>query len=172
MPLEGPCLYLTLIGSVHPTTLVVVLTFPNPADINGLGNISNPESTPAPPELYSLSCDVLNCPAPPCVYYYALRKGRDLRHIQNTDKIIMGFKLFLLVLSHAFHLIDNNFLHKLIDDYWGQFLYIGVFFDRPQETGRAVSVLLFHVNLRLQGGDFLFQRNLLLVITLYQLILM
>jgi len=43
--------------------------------------------------LSGLACDVFHRHALPCVYHYALRQGRYLRHIQNTDKVITGLRV-------------------------------------------------------------------------------
>jgi len=43
--------------------------------------------------LSGLACDVFHRHALPYVYHYALRQGRYLRHIQNTDKVITGLRM-------------------------------------------------------------------------------
>jgi|GEM_PF-5338242 len=59
--------------------------------------------------------------------------------------------------------MNNNLFHKLIEDRQGKLLNIGILLHRPQKTGHAVPVPLLCINLRLQGGDFLFEGTLLLI---------
>lgn len=113
-----------------------------------------------------LSCDVLNSYALSCVYHHALGQTGNFRRVKDANEIVVDFKALRPAFARSLGLIDNDFFYQLIEDRRGQLLNIGVLFHRLEETGGAVLALFFRVYLRLQGGDFLFQSNLFIVIPL------
>ena len=110
--------------------------------------------------------DVLNSYALSCVYHHALGQTGNFRCVKDADEVVMDFKALRPAFACSLGLIDNDFFYQLIEDRRGQLLNIGVLFHRLEETCGAVLAFFLRVYLRLQGGDFLFQRNLFIVIPL------
>ncbi len=114
--------------------------------------------------LSGLSGNILNRHALPCIDGHTLRQRHDLRHIQNADKVIVDFKLLRLVPAGALRLMNDDLFNQLVYNGRGEFLDFRVFAHCPQKIGRAALVPLLRVDLRLQSGDFLFKRNLLVIV--------
>ena len=76
----------------------------------------------------------------------------------------MDFKPLRLVLACALRLMNDDLFNQLIYDGRDQLVYFGVFLHSSQKVSRAALVSLLCVYLRLQGGDFLFQRKLFIII--------
>lgn len=81
--------------------------------------------------LSSFSCDILNRHTLPCVYGHALRQRHNLRHIQNTDEIVVDFKLLCLVSAGALRLMNDDLFNQLVHNGRGKCLDFRVFAHRP-----------------------------------------